>query len=129
MSDEEAFVRAFIVAPKRDRYLQLLASPNRRRDFLDRLNHQLDYDAAFAAPIPADQQSASGIALLLTQRGAPATCHLISSDSALDHRDLPLSEALDQVVGFGFGTVVSCIPGRLAYYEAEDAGERYILSR
>src|SRR5205823_15039050 len=98
MSDEEAFVRAFIVASKRDRYVQLLASPKRRRDFLDRLDHQLDYDAAFAAPVPAGQQSASGITRLLTQRGAPATCHLISSDSALDYRDLPLSEALDQVV-------------------------------
>jgi hypothetical protein len=29
----------------------------------------------------------------------------------------------------GIGTVLSCIPGRLAYYEAEDAGERYIFSR
>jgi hypothetical protein len=129
MSDEEAFVRAFIVPDKQERYLSFLSSPKRRREILGRFDHQLDYDAAFATPIPVGEQSAPDIAKLLTKRGAPAMCHLISSDSALDGRDLPLSDALDQVVGSDFGTIISCIPGRLAYYEAEDAGERYILSR
>src|SRR5438132_1906081 len=46
MSDEEAFVRAFIVPEKQERYLSLLLSPKRRRDILARLDHQLDYDCA-----------------------------------------------------------------------------------
>jgi hypothetical protein len=129
MSDEEAFVRAFIVTDKQSRYITMLGSPKRRRDFLDRLNRQLDYDASFATTVPAGEQTSSAIVRLLTQRGAPSSCHVISSDPKLDGRDLPLSEALDHVVGSGLGTVLSCIPGRLAYYEAEDAGERYILSR
>jgi hypothetical protein len=27
------------------------------------------------------------------------------------------------------GTFLSCIPGQLAYFEGEEAGERYILAR
>jgi hypothetical protein len=33
------------------------------------------------------------------------------------------------VLGMGDGVVLSCIPGKLAYYESEDASGRYILSR
>jgi hypothetical protein len=89
----------------------------------------LDYDSALAVRVATEDQSSSRISELLTARKAPATCHAISTDRTLDGRDLPLREALDAIVGSGMGTVLLCIPGRLAYYEAEDAGERYILSR
>jgi hypothetical protein len=42
-------------------------------------------------------------------------------------KELPLVEALQQIVGRGMGTVLSCIPGRLAFVETED--ERFILGR
>jgi hypothetical protein len=129
MNDEEAFVRAFIAPEKQGRYLTLLSSPKRRREILSRLDHQLDYERALAARISAEDQTSARIAQLLTAHKAPSTCHAISGDSALDGRDWPLREALETVVGSGVGTVLSCIPGRLAYYEAEDASERYILSR
>jgi hypothetical protein len=51
----------------------------------------------------------------------------ISEDPALDQKQLPLVEALKQIVGCGMGTVLSCIPGRLAFVETED--ERFILER
>jgi hypothetical protein len=49
------------------------------------------------------------------------------SDPALDEKELPLFEALTQIVGRGMGTVLSCLPGRLAFVETED--ERFILER
>jgi hypothetical protein len=52
---------------------------------------------------------------------------LISEDPALDQKELPLVHALEQIVGCGMGTVLSCIPGRLAFVETED--ERFILER
>jgi hypothetical protein len=51
----------------------------------------------------------------------------ISEDPALDRKELPLLEALKETVGRGMGTVLSCIPGRLAFVETED--ERFILER
>jgi hypothetical protein len=129
MSHEEAFVRSFIVAEKQARYIEQLASPKRRRQLLDRLDHALDYDPAFAIRIPPSQQKPASIETLLRKKGAGDICHTISSSSDWDAREMPLAEALELVVGSGMGTVLSCVPGRLAYYEAEDMSERYLLSR
>ena len=129
MNHEEAFVQAFIVSDKQSRYLSLLASRKRRDMFLDRLNHHLDYDPAFATRIPSAQQTAERIEALLRKRGAPDTCHVISSKSDWDAKDMLLHDALELVFGFSIGTVLCCVPGRLAYYEAEDIGDRFILTR
>ena len=66
---------------------------------------------------------------LLRSHGAPTECYLISESSDLDGRALPLEEALGEIIGRGMGTLVSCIPGRLAYFEGESPGERYLLER
>ena len=42
---------------------------------------------------------------------------------------MPLHDALNDVVGSSDGTFVSCIPGKLAYFEGEEPNERYILER
>jgi hypothetical protein len=60
-------------------------------------------------------------------KGAPETCYALSEDSELDGKEIPLSEALKEVVGCGMGTFLSCLAGRLAYFEDEDG--RWILER
>ena len=45
-----------------------------------------------------------------------------------DEEDLELLAALRKVVGYGIGTVLSCIPGKLAYFEAE-LRDRFLLVR
>jgi hypothetical protein len=40
---------------------------------------------------------------------------------------MDLLAALELVIGSGLGTVISCIPGKLAYYEGELPGDRYVL--
>jgi hypothetical protein len=42
---------------------------------------------------------------------------------------MPLGEALDAIIGMGDGAFVSCIPGRLGFYEYEDMKSSYLLSR
>ncbi len=59
---------------------------------------------------------------------APDTCYVMGGED-LDGRTLDLRDALQEVVGRNIGTVLSCIPGKLAYYEGENEGERYILER
>jgi hypothetical protein len=129
MNQEEAFIKAFIIPHKRSRYLTLLSSRKRRRDILDRLNHNLDFDSKYSIRIPPEHYRSDVISKLLKQRGAPSICHIISSWHEWDGQDIPLDDALELVVGFGIGTVLCCVPGHLAYYEAEDAGERFILSK
>jgi len=58
--------------------------------------------------------------------GAPAMCHFIGGEH--DGDDVDLLTALKTVVGYGQGTVLSCIPGQLAYFEGE-VKERFLLVR
>jgi hypothetical protein len=66
----------------------------------------------------------------LKKLGAPADCYLISAVDSLDGQTMNLAAALDAVIGIGVGTLVSCVPGKLALYEGEyGASERLILHR
>jgi hypothetical protein len=129
MNEHEArFVRAFILPEKRERYTRLLSHPKRRGKILERLNHKLDIDYRFATPVPPPQRQARTVERLLRQRGAGLTCHVIADASPLDGQDVPLAEALDALFGQpGFGAVLSCVSGRLAFYKEEDIGEAYVL--
>ena len=129
-NQEEAFIKAFIVPAKQDRYLQMLSNPKRRHAFLNRLNHslELDYAAEFVVKVMPRDQTAPRIEELLRKKGAPDFCHIISSSKKWDGHDYGLREALEIVVGSGIGTVICCIPGRLAYYEGEELRDRFIFA-
>ncbi|HTE05264.1 MAG TPA: hypothetical protein VK824_03630 [Planctomycetota bacterium] len=126
---EEALVRAFMRPDRRPRYLELLRTPERRRKLRARLAHMRDLDPRYAQRIPDSDQNADAIQRLLNRKGAPMNCFVISGLPALDGQAMPLGLALEEIVGSGMGSLVSCIPGRLGYYESEDVGERYVLYR
>jgi hypothetical protein len=126
---EQAFVRAFVVADKQERYLVKLGSKKHRREFLSRLHHNLDYEPKLATQVPPAEQSALLILERLRKLGAPTQCYTIAADDALDGRELPLKEALEAVVGMGSGIVLSCVPGVLAYYESEEMNGRFVFAR
>jgi hypothetical protein len=42
-------------------------------------------------------------------------------------RQIPLSTALEEIVGTGYAAIISCISGQLGYYEGEEQNERYLL--
>jgi hypothetical protein len=125
---EEKFIRVFIVPDKRDRYLSLFETRKGRPKLNNRLNHNHDLDTRFLHKVPTGKQSSGSILALLKQRGAPPNCYVISC-SQLDGRHVDLKDALEETVGYGVGTVISCIPGELGYFEAEEPGERYLLYR
>jgi hypothetical protein len=58
--------------------------------------------------------------------GAPDTCKVIGGER--DGEDLNSLSALKEIVGYGTGTVLSCVPGKLAYFEGE-IRERFLLVR
>jgi hypothetical protein len=129
MDQAETVIRAFIRAERSPRYLALLAKRGGREKLRAQLAHLPDLDLRFAEPIPGSQANPIAVERLLTAKGAPGTCYVLSESAALDGRELPLPQALEQVIGRGIGTLLSCVPGRLAYFEGEDPGRRFILSR
>ena len=42
---------------------------------------------------------------------------------------MPLRDALEGTIGQGMGTIICCVPGRLAYFEGEDMGARFVLAK
>ena len=127
---EAAFVKGFAAKEKQERYLHLLAGPKRRRDILDRLNHTLDFDPRYAALIPQELRTAAEMTRQLRERGAGAICHVIADTLDADGRDSPLPDALTEVITHDFGSVLCCLPGRLAFYQPEAIEQAwYILER
>ena len=128
---EDAFIDTFILPAKRDRYKQLLANPRRRSEFLDRLNHNLDFIPALAQQIPGSQHFAEGVVRLLCKRGMETadTVYIISDSRELDGLSLSLQQAVEQVMAAGSGSIVCCLAGRLAYYRPEEPANGYVLEK
>ena len=122
-----ATIEAFVVESRRKRCLTLVASERGRAKLRHMLAHFQHLDPRYAQLLsPTDQERIGDI---LRREGAPATCYVLSEDTELDGRVMDLDVALGEIVGRGMGTFISCIPGRLAYFEGEEPGERYLLMR
>lgn len=127
---EIAVVRAFIQKARQERCLLLLSNPRRRREFTAELAHFHWLDERFARPIPATlAHTQSEIVALLRRKGAGETSWVISEDRAIDARELPLEEALAHVWGQFNGTIVSCVPGKLALFRGEEMCSERLLER
>ena len=124
---EKALIEAFILPQRRARYVELLTTARGRKTLRGRLAHISDLDPRFARRLAAD--SVAEIVTILRMENAPQMCQVISESDGIDGREMGLTEALDQIVGHGLGTLISCIPGKLGYYESEEPGERYLLKR
>jgi hypothetical protein len=126
---EPAFVESFVQHTRRERALLCLANPKKRRKFVQEFAHHGTYILMpeCLRSIKPSQQNPDSIREILRNLGAPDTCHVISEGS-LDGEETDLLSALNEVVGRGMGTVISCLPGRLGYFEGE-LRERYILQK
>jgi len=111
---------------KRERYELLLCTEKGPTQVRRSLDHFGDLDLRYCKKLAGAEQSQSRISVLLRGLGAPRDCYVISSNSEVDGKELQLDDALHLVVGWGCGAFVCCIPGALAYFEGESAGERYL---
>jgi hypothetical protein len=120
-------IRAFLIPQKRERYVEAVSNEKRRRKFIAKLSHFGDFDPRWIVPITPSTQYPDGIRSMLTKRGAQETCRAISELRKLDRQEIALEDALEQIIGNGMGTILCCVPGRLAYFESEET--RFILER
>ena len=126
---ERKLIQSFFIFEKRSRYLSLISSTKGRVKFRKSLAHFKDIDLKYLISIPGQLQNNKDIEGLLQNKGAPAMCHVISENSKIDGGTLQLTEALNSVVGMGFSTFLSCIPGELVYYESGEVSSRFLCQR
>ena len=124
---EKGLVEAFFSPARRSRYVYTLTTKRGRDKLRRELAHFRHLDQRFARPVA--KSSADAIEKVLRENGAPAKCYVFSESDGIDTLEMDLNAALQGVVGQGMGTILVCVPGRLAYYEGEEPGERYILQR
>jgi hypothetical protein len=129
VSHEEATVRAFLVGERRERFLELLPNPKHRQKITKLLAHPNPawFESRWVKPIPPKESSAEGIEKLLRAKGAGRMCWVISEDKRFDGRECELDSVLGELVGYGMGTILSCVPGKLAFVESEDG--RFVLEK
>jgi hypothetical protein len=117
---EEATLRAFVTADKRERLLTLFASPKRRRQAIDSLNHFTAWDPRRVQKI----ESSADVFSILRRMGAPTVCHVIADDAELDGSDLPLADAVMAAEACSFASILCGLPGQVAFFFDEIAAPR-----
>ena len=128
-SIEKALFDSFIAPSKKRRYIELVDTERGRKKIRLGLDHFADLDLRFCRRLNPSEQHFPNILQAPKKLGAPPRCYVISSGDELDGREMDLTEALKDTIGRGVGTFVSCVPGRLAYFESEERNERYICHR
>ncbi len=66
---------------------------------------------------------------LLRSKGAPESCFVISDSSEIDRTEQVLATALQKMREYGWGTIISCIPGQLGFFYGEEGGIQLILEK
>lgn len=116
------------------RHRLLFELQKRRGDFLGRFCHEalMYLDPRFILEISKPNSTQVEICRELKSRGAKHSCYAISMSDDIDRRFLPLVDALSIAVGHGLPSILSCLPGQMAYLETEQiAGppDRFVLFR
>lgn len=130
MMHERHFVTSFIPKAKQERVLMFLSNPKRRTEFTRGLAHFDGFDARYATPLSgSDIHTVAAALALLRRKGADRMVWVISENQSLDNRALPLDEALEAIWGGSMGTILSCVPGKLAFFRSEEMKSDTLLQR
>lgn len=125
---EQGFVKSFVVKGRQERWHDLL-NPKKRSKITSQLAHCKHLDPRYMVKIEGARSHPPEIEKWLKSKGAPSGCYVISENSRIDGEFMSLTLALKATVGYGMGTVLSCIPGKLAYFEDEEIKSRFLLVR
>src|SRR5260370_30198509 len=110
-------------------YLGFIATAKGRAKIIRELSHFKALDPQFMRSIIPSQHDAGSVAKLIRIRskGARPSCWFISQNSDLAGKEADLLLARTVSIGYQMGTIISCIPGNLGYFEDEDG--RCLLER
>jgi|ERR1017187_4651038 hypothetical protein len=135
---EDATIKAFVMREKQELFLSFIASPETRRKFIAELANFRWFDRRLSTSaswqgnpsLSFFGQQLSGISNLSSQlqsKGAKDTCWVMSGNPQIDGQEMGLNAALECAIDSDSGTILSCIPGKLAYYKGKN--ESLILAK
>ena len=126
---ETLFISTFIIKERKTRYLNLLSSKKGRAKFRMQIPHSLtlDLNVKYLHKIKNSDQNVLFILNKLREYSSPNLCYVMAEHSKYDQKYMQIDDALKALFSCGIGYIISCIPGRLLYFEAENNNERYFL--
>ncbi len=92
-----------------------------------KLPHEFDPLPSFQ--IDCAKLNADAVLAKLRELGAPETVCCVGDGFEEEDAFMPLDEAVDDVFGNLAGELISCVSGKLAYFESGDQGVRMILRK
>ena len=120
-SIEELVINAFIVKRRRERARFELFNEKKREHFLWHMHNEAAFEPNCMQKIEEPVPSTRIVYDILKKRGAPDSCYVMSLFSSFDGQIVTLEQGLSEVVFNGHG-LISCIHGKLAYFEEEVPG-------
>jgi hypothetical protein len=124
-AEREAGLALFLEPSSRDRFRHALTSARARSKFRAKLAHFAHLDQRFATKV-GDK---SLVAAKLHELGAPTVCYVMSEDSEIDGRIIPVEDAIRLTIEAAAGSLISCLPGRLGCFVGEEPNAAWILRR
>jgi hypothetical protein len=129
-SGHELGFAEFVERSQRRRLVSLLEMGVKQRAKVRKmLDHEIRLESSASEHLTGPQESPRQILERLRFEGAPATAYVMSANARIDQKLLLLPDAVEVVTSSRCGGVISCIPGRLAYYQAEGPSLAYLLKK
>ena len=115
---EELVISAFILKRRRERARIELFNEKKREHFLWYMHDEAAFESNYMQKIEEPVSSTRIVYDILKKCGAPDSCYVMSLFSSCDGQIVTLEQGLSEVVFNGHG-LISCIHGKLAYFEGE----------
>jgi hypothetical protein len=121
---ETKVIERFVVKTKRDRYLTFIKSDKTRDKFTKELAHFRDLRQGQFEEVKSDERKI--IKDRIKSLGNIKDCYLISESSKLDKKTLDIDSALNEIIGYGMGTLIVFGDAEIVFYEGEGPSDRWI---
>jgi len=126
MDHELLLIKAFVIKERQQRYINLVTTAKGRKKFRSYISHFNDLNANYCIPLHSFQTH-SQLYDRLRSEGSLDMIYIIAANSQYDMQSLSLLDATKQLFSSDISYFISCIPGKLAYYEGEEKNQRYLL--
>ena len=92
---------------------------------MDALYRELDERYCAKLPRGSQQQDIAFVRQFLSNYKL-TTCYVLSAYEPFNQQTMLIEDALNQIVGSSFTTIISFLPGKVAYFEGHSPGDRYL---
>ncbi|WP_310393116.1 hypothetical protein [Hymenobacter sp.] len=128
MEHLQAFIESFIAKRYKDNWLHKIARAKPNHDIvrgMDALHRELDERYCEQLPKGSQQQEISFVLKAIAEYKL-TTCYVLSAHEPFNQKTMPIAEALSEIVGSSSTTIISFLPGKVAYFEGHSIGDRYM---